>query len=200
MGKTNALQLLITLVGSEPSIWRRVIVPERMTFADLHRVIQISMGWSNSHLHQFEVAGKRLTEFEEDIENGAIDSRQVEIRDLKTNRRGRGFSYLYDFGDSWQHEILVEDRLSVEDKGQLPLCVAGERACPPEDSGGVAGYERHLAVHKDSNGPLAEDRQGWLDPYFDPEEFDAHRVNRVFDREFGGSREVHLRATDHNGS
>jgi len=186
MGNINALQLLIKLVESEPSIWRRVIVPERMTFADLHRVIQISMGWSNSHLHQFEVEDKRLTEFEEDIENGAIDSRRVEIRDLKINRRGRGFSYLYDFGDSWQHEILVEERLNVEDKGQFPLCVAGERGCPPEDSGGVAGYERHLAVRGKSNGPMAEDYEGWLDPDFDPEDFDAHRVNRVFDRVFGG--------------
>jgi len=188
MGKTNALQLLITLTRSEPKIWRRVIVPEGMTFADLHRVIQISMGWSNSHLHQFEVADKRLTEFEEDIEAGAIDSRRVGIRDLKLNRSGQVFIYLYDFGDCWQHEILVEDRLSVEDKGQLPLCAAGERACPPEDSGGVAGYEIYLAVREDPDHPMAEDWAGWLDPDFDPEDFDAHRVNQVFDREFGGFR------------
>ena len=186
MGKTNALQLVITLVGSEPPIWRRVIVSESMKFADLHRVIQFSMGWCNSHLHQFEVADKRLSEFEEDIETGATDSRQVGIRDLGLNRTGQVFSYLYDFGDSWQHEILVEDRMSVENKGQLPLCVAGERACPPEDSGGVHGYEIYLAVREDPGHPMAEDWAGWLDPKFDPEDFDAHRVNRVFDREFGG--------------
>ena len=186
MGEINALQLVITLVGSKRPIWRRVIVPECMIFADLHRVIQFSMGWSNSHLHQFEVADKRLTEFEEDIEAGATDSRQVEIRDLRLNRRGKIFSYLYDFGDDWQHEILVEDRLRFEDKGQLPLCVAGERACPPEDSGGVHGYETHLAVRENPDHPMAEGWAGWLDPDFDPEEFDAHRVNRIFDREFGG--------------
>jgi hypothetical protein len=188
MGNTSALQLVITLVGSEPPIWRRVIVPERMTFANLHRVIQFSMGWCNSHLHQFEVEDERLTEFEEDIETGATDSRQVKICDLGLNRKGRVFSYLYDFGDGWRHEILVEDRLSVENKGQLPLCVAGERACPPEDSGGVHGYEIHLAVREDPDHPMAEDWAGWLDPAFDPEGFDAHRVNRVFDREFGGAR------------
>ena len=94
MGKTNALQLLITLARSEPQIWRRVIVPERMTFADLHRVIQISMGWSNSHLHQFEVADKRLTEFEGDIEAGAIDSRRAKIRTIQWRRTGRDGSIL----------------------------------------------------------------------------------------------------------
>ncbi len=188
MENIDALQLVVTLEGSDPPIWRRVIVPERMTFADLHRVIQISMGWSNSHLHRFEVAGEHLTEFEEDIAVGAIDSRQVEIRDMKLNRKGKVFSYLYDFGDEWQHEILVEDRLSVEDKAQFPLCVAGERACPPDDSGGVPGYERHLSVRLDPDHPAAEYTAGWLDPEFDPERFDAHRVNSVFDREFGGGR------------
>ena len=184
MADDMVLELKISLVESKPPIWRRVIVPEFLTLADLHRVIQIVMGWQNSHLHEFEVSGERYTEFEEDIQSGAGDSTAVTLRSLKLNRAGRTFRYNYDFGDCWRHQILVESFNPTEDSAKLPMCVTGRRACPPEDSGGVHRYEHLLRVVSDPDHPDYEELSEWLDPDFDPEAFDVDRVNRDLRRVF----------------
>ena len=189
MGNDMVLELKISLVESKPPIWRRVIVPEFLTLADLHRVIQIVMGWENSHLHEFEVSGGRYTEFEEDIQSGAGDSTAVTLRSLKLNREGRTFLYNYDFGDDWLHEIVVESSRPADDSVKFPVCVTGRRACPPEDSGGVHRYAYLLEAVSDPANPDHQELSAWLDPNFDPEAFDADRVNqdlrRLFD-EGGG--------------
>jgi hypothetical protein len=184
MAHDMALQLKISLVESKPLIWRRVIVPESLTLADLHRVIQIVMGWENSHLHEFKVSGERYTEFEEDIQSGAGDSTAVTLRSLNLNREGQIFLYNYDFGDDWLHQILVESSRTVEDSEKLPVCETGRRACPPEDSGGVHRYEYLLEAVSDPTNPDHEELSEWLDPEFDPEAFDADRVNRDLRRFF----------------
>jgi hypothetical protein len=193
MAHDMALQLKISLVESKPLIWRRVIVPESLTLADLHRVIQIVMGWENSHLHEFKVSGERYTEFEEDIQSGAGDSTAVTLRSLNLNREGQIFLYNYDFGDDWLHQILVESSRTVEDSAKLPVCETGRRACPPEDSGGVHRYEYLLEVVSDPTNPDHEELSEWLDPEFDPEAFDADRVNRDLRRFFdeGGGLPVY---------
>jgi hypothetical protein len=193
MAHDMALQLKISLVESRPPIWRRVIVPESLTLADLHRVIQIVMGWENSHLHEFKVSGERYTEFEEDIQSGAGDSTAVTLRSLNLNREGQIFLYNYDFGDDWLHQILVESSRTVEDSAKLPVCETGRRACPPEDSGGVHRYEYLLEVVSDPTNPDHEELSEWLDPEFDPEAFDADRVNRDLRRFFdeGGGLPVY---------
>jgi hypothetical protein len=193
MAHDMALQLKISLVESKPLIWRRVIVPESLTLADLHRVIQIVMGWENSHLHEFKVSGERYTEFEEDIQSGAGDSTAVTLRSLNLNREGQIFLYNYDFGNDWLHQILVESSRTVEDSAKLPVCETGRRACPPEDSGGVHRYEYLLEAVSDPTNPDHEELSEWLDPEFDPEAFDADRVNRDLRRFFdeGGGLPVY---------
>jgi hypothetical protein len=187
MSGSYALQLKISLINTKPPIWRRVIVPESMTLAELHWVIQIAMGWENAHLHEFEVGGERyskLDEFDEDIDTGARDSTAVTLRGLKLNRKGRVFGYTYDFGDNWRHRIVVEELCPAGHQPSLPVCVAGKRACPPEDSGGPGGYVIHLAVASDPDHPYFNDDAGWLDPEFDPEAFEMEPVNRSLNRGF----------------
>ena len=178
------LELKISLVESEPPIWRRVIVPEFLTLADLHRVIQIVMGWQNSHLHEFEVSGERYTEFEEDIQSGAGDSTVFTLRSLRLNREDQTFLYNYDFGDDWLHKIVVESSRPADDSVKLPVCVAGRRAGPPEDSGGVHRYAYLLEAVSDPNHPDHHELSDWLDPDFDLEAFDVDRVNRDLRRVF----------------
>ena len=180
----KALQLKITLVGSKPPIWRRVLVHESFTLADLHVVIQIVMGWENSHLHDFEMGGERFTEFEEDIQSGARDSTSVTLRNLGLNSKGRTVTYNYDFGDGWRHKVVVESSRPAEDSALLPVCVTGRRACPPEDSGGVHGYEYLLEAVSDAKHRDHDELSEWLDPDFDPEAFDVDRVNRDLRRVF----------------
>jgi hypothetical protein len=187
MPDSFVLQLKISLVNSKPPIWRRVVVPESMTLAELHLVIQIAMGWEDAHLHDFEVGGERylkLDEFDEYIDPDAHDSTTVTLRGLKLNRKGRVFGYTYDFGDDWRHRIVVEERRPAGDETSLPVCVAGKRACPPEDSGGLGGYAHHLAVASDPDHPLFNEYADWLDPEFDPEAFDMEPVNRALSRGF----------------
>jgi hypothetical protein len=184
MRNDTALQLKISLVRSKPPIWRRVIVPESLILAKLHEVIQIVMGWENSHLHDFDVRGERYTEFEEDIQSGAGDSTAVTLRSLKLNKKGRKFLYNYDFGDDWLHEIVVESSRPAEDSEKLPVCVTGRRAGPPEDSGGVHRYEYLLEAVSDPANPDHEELSDWLERDFDPEEFDVDRVNRILRQVF----------------
>ncbi|MFV2072957.1 MAG: plasmid pRiA4b ORF-3 family protein [Thermoanaerobaculales bacterium] len=184
MGNDKALQLKISLVHSKPPIWRRVLVHESLTLADLHVVIQIVMGWENSHLHDFEMGSERFTEFEEDVQSGARDSTTVTLRGLGLNRKGRTVTYNYDFGDGWRHKVFVESSRPAEDSPMLPVCMTGRRACPPEDSGGVHGYEDLLEAVSDPTHPDHDELSEWLDPDFDPEAFDVDRVNRDLRRVF----------------
>ena len=184
MADDNVLQLKITLIESEPSIWRRVLVPEYLNLANLHVVIQIVMGWTNSHLHNFEIGGERFTEFEEDIRDGARDSTTVNLRGLGLNREGETLTYNYDFGDEWRHEVKVESLLPAGASSALPTCVAGSRAGPPEDSGGVHRYRHLLKAVADPTHPDHDELSQWLDPEFDAEAFDEDVVNRELRRVF----------------
>jgi hypothetical protein len=185
MTDEKVLQLKITLVGSHPPIWRRVQVPEALTLAQLHLVIQISMGWQNSHFHDFNVKGVRYADFSiEDVGLAARDSTSVTLRDLRLRRKNQRFHYNYDFGDDWLHEIVVEAVLPPDPEVSLPVCLAGKRACPPEDCGGISGYEYLLEVIADPEHPDYEEMSEWIDPDFDPSTFDAEVVTddlyRVF--------------------
>ena len=184
MANDNVLQLKITLVELKPPIWRRILVPELLTLANLHVVIQTVMGWTNSHLHDFEVGGERFTEFEEDIRDGARDSTTVTLRDLGLNREGQTFTYNYDFGDDWLHEVVTESCRPSEDSPIVTVCVTGSRAGPPEDSGGVHRYKYLLEAVSDPTHPDHDELSQWLDPEFDPEAFDVDRVNLELQRVF----------------
>ncbi len=169
-------QLKITLRGSKPPIWRRVQVPGRATLYQLHWIIQMAMGWTNSHLHQFIIGGEYYSEPSPFDFEQVVDERKFKLCELIPFEKAR-FVYEYDFGDSWQHVILVEKIIPPEPGARYPRCIKGKRACPPEDVGGVWGYEEMLAALKDSSHPEREMYAEWIGDDFDPEEFDLEWVN-----------------------
>ncbi len=175
-------QFRITLKGSKAAIWRRIQVQD-CTLDDLHQYIQMAMGWTNSHLYQFEIDGRRygdpalLDDGFMDIEYA--DSTVTRITDIvpADGRRFR-FLYEYDFGDRWEHRVLFEGCPPAESGQQYPLCVEGERACPPEDVGGVWGYAEFLQALADPSHERHEELLDWSGP-FDPDAFDAAEATRA---------------------
>ncbi|MBI4748700.1 MAG: plasmid pRiA4b ORF-3 family protein [Acidobacteria bacterium] len=174
----SVLQLKITLRGSKPPIWRRVQVLNNMTFADLHDVIQIVMRWTYSHLHQFVVANEFIGSVAE-LEDDVLDEARIKLSDYISGEKGK-FRYEYDFGDRWDHTIEVEKILPVDPNQSYPRCIAGKRACPPEDCGGIWGYANLLEILADPNNPEHETMRVWVGDEFDPNEFDLKAVAQVF--------------------
>lgn len=172
-------QLIITLKDIRPPIWRRVQVRSDATLAQLHWIIQISMGWTNSHLHSFNIQGIEygvpMPEFEFD-DMKVRDEQSVKLSKVIPGEKFK-FSYLYDFGDSWEHEILVEKVLETVPSVDYPNCITGKRACPPEDCGGVWGYRNFLEVIQDPDHPEHEEMLEWVGGFFDPEDPDLEDVS-----------------------
>lgn len=170
-------QLKITLKHIKPPIWRRIEVPANIKLGKLHDVIQIAMGWHDSHLHAFVIGqtsyGKPDPEFGGDIRN----ERNVRLDSLVD--AGGTFMYEYDFGDGWIHEIKAEKVVDVDSAAHYPRCIAGSRACPPEDCGGPWGYEELLRTIKDPAHPEHEAMIEWIGGEFDAEVFDGEKVNRA---------------------
>jgi hypothetical protein len=178
----SVYQLKIHLSESEPPIWRRVLVTDTTTLNELHRIIQRSMGWTDSHLHQFIVDGEYYSDPEFELDEYASDihdEREAMLRDVAANKPDR-FLYEYDFGDRWFHEIVIEkiDRLNPCEF--YPRCIAGERACPPEDCHGVGGYAEFLYAIQDPDHYEHEESLLWIGGYFDPEHFNLDLVNKKF--------------------
>lgn len=170
-------QFKITLLGAKPSIWRRIQVKD-CTLDKLHEHIQTAMGWTNSHLHQFEIKGERYGDPEllddgfEDFE--CVDSTRTNLSQILPTTGNRfAFKYEYDFGDGWEHEVLYEGSPVVDPKGTYPVCLEGERACPPEDCGGVWGYADFLEAIRNPKHEEHKHLLDWIGGRFDPEEFDA---------------------------
>jgi hypothetical protein len=174
-------QFRITLLDTQPAIWRRIQVKDG-TLDRLHEHIQTAMGWTNSHLHHFKV-GEQLygdpdlmqENFEEMEYEDSTSTKLSAI--LPRSGRRFAFEYEYDFGDGWRHEVLFEGCLRAERGGRYPICVEGERACPPEDVGGTWGYEEFLEAMADPNHERHEEYMGWSGP-FDPEAFDAAKATK----------------------
>jgi hypothetical protein len=134
-------QLHIALEDVHPLIWRRLWIPSTLSLVKLDRVIQAAMGWTNSHLHEFEIAGERYAHIDDDWDQDArlLDERRRTIGALLA-KDVPAFSYLYDFGDNWRHIIVVEKLIPTDEGNNWTQCIAGENACPPEDVGGIGGY------------------------------------------------------------
>ena len=181
--KAPIYQLKVTLDESRPPIWRRILVPGNVTMEHLHYVIQVAMGWTNSHLHQFIVGQTYIGEPDPDYGFEMKDERRVKL-DQVAPGEGFKFRYEYDFGDSWLHNLLVEKVLEPEPGQQVPVCIKGKRACPPEDVGGVWGYEEFLAAIGDPEHSEHKDYLEWIGGEFDPEEFDLDETNELL-REMG---------------
>ncbi len=171
-----AYELKITLLDTEPPIWRRVQVPGSVKFPQLHAVIQTAMGWTGSHLHEFEVDGIRYGNPDPDYGAGVISETKVRLADVAGE--GDRLEYLYDFGDGWLHDVLVEKVLPTAKGKPKPkaACLDGRRACPPEDVGGPPGFADFLEAYGE---PAHEDYQHyreWVGENYDPLAFDADEV------------------------
>lgn len=175
-------QIKIALKGSDPLIWRRVLVPSDLLLSELHEVIQISMGWTNTHLHQFiknrTFYAMRMQDDDLWDELDSVDYKNMIVSDLLTKEKEK-IIYEYDFGDSWDHDIILEKILPLDNSLKHPVCVDGKMNCPPEDCGGVWGYAEMLEVLKNPNHEEYESYMEWLGEEFDPEYFDINEVNKM---------------------
>ena len=177
-GPSKIIGLKITLLGIDPPIWRRFSVPSEITLARLHDVIQIVMGWFDSHLHQFIDRQDTLysSGFLLDDDPEVIDGKDVPLRRI-VEGPGSALLYQYDFGDGWEHRLEIQSIEDPEPGVSYPLCVEGNRACPPEDCGGTWGYEELLEILGDPTHEEYAERLEWVADNYDPERFDLDEVN-----------------------
>jgi hypothetical protein len=168
-------QLKITLRDMKPPVWRRVQVKD-CTLAKLHGILQTCMGWDRYHLHAFDIGGEQYSEPDPDGMMEAEDERKVKLSQVVAQGYKK-FSYTYDFGDNWDHAIQVEKVLDPEPGVRYPCCVAGKRACPPEDCGGPWGYGDFVEAIQNPKHERHEELLEWVGGEFDPEVFDIEAVN-----------------------
>lgn len=173
------LQLKIGLLGvSKPPVWRRVLVPATMRLSRLHDVIQVSLGWTDSHLHAFDAGGAVYGPPDPELDHH--DERRVSIGDVLGGPRDR-MRYIYDFGDYWQHDVVVEKVREADAGTRYPVCLTGKGRCPPEDCGGIWGYAELRETIADPTHTEHADMLDWLGidsiEEFDPHAFDADEVN-----------------------
>lgn len=175
-------QIKVTLLGSDPPIWRRLLLPADLTLARLHDVLQSAMGWEDCHLHEFRV-GSQSYGPPDPNEGGfgiddRIDERRVRLHQV-LGRIGAKAVYTYDFGDGWEHGIVLEKRLPVDPDLAYPACTGGQRACPPEDCGGIPGFYELLDAIQDPKHERHDELLEWVGEQYDPEAFSIERVNRL---------------------
>lgn len=174
-------QLKVSLKGAKPPIWRRILIPSNMELIDLHDAIQAAMGWQDCHLHQFK-QGRKSFQSDPDADFpgiGAFETQSsdgVRIGDLLRKEKEK-IAYEYDFGDSWEHEILLEKMAEPEEGQAYPLCIKGMRACPPEDCGGLWGYYNLLEILEDPECDEHDEMMDWAGGPIDPEAFDLDEAN-----------------------
>jgi len=171
-------QIKVTLIGSKPPIWRRILVANTTTLSGVHTILQTVMGWTDSHLHMFKINEQIYDDLEDD-EYGDLGTKN-EAR-FKLNQvvvpEGAKFRYEYDFGDSWKHELIVEKILPAEKGVRYPVCIGGKNACPPEDMGGIRGYSYFLEAIANSNHPEHDSYLEWIGGKFDSKHFNLDDVN-----------------------
>jgi pRiA4b ORF-3-like protein len=178
--KTKILQLKIALAGVRPPVWRRVLVPGEITLAGLHGIVQVAMGWTDTHLHEFEIGDARYGAPDPDWGRDDVQD-EARAKLFRLAAAGSRFRYTYDFGDDWRHDITVEKVLAPQPGARYPTCSAGRRACPPEDVGGPWGYPEFLAALDDPKHPDHNHWAEWIGGSFDPDRFDVAATDAVLD-------------------
>jgi hypothetical protein len=178
---TEIFQIKVTLLGSDPPIWRRLLVPANLMLAALHKLLQVAMGWDSSHLYEFR-KGKQFWGRPNPEERffdlpPTIDDRKVRLDEVLLRVRS-SFVYTYDMGDSWEHAIVLEKRLPVDPNLKYPACLGGERACPPEDCGGIPGFYDLLEAGRNPEHPRHEELLEWVGEEWDPDAFSLDDVNQ----------------------
>ncbi|MCV2488229.1 plasmid pRiA4b ORF-3 family protein [Geodermatophilus sp. YIM 151500] len=175
--RDETVELTVVLRDTEPAVWRRLLVPASLTLRQLHAVLQTAMGWQDAHLHMFEVAGVRYGDVE-DFPDPLGDEDTFTVADAAAV--AQQFTYEYDFGDGWEHDVRLGQRLAAVGSG-TPRCLDGARACPPEDCGGPHGYARLLAVLADPADPDHDELLEWVGGEFDPDAFDAAATSELLE-------------------
>jgi len=171
----SVIQLRIALDEVEPTVWRRLLVPGNVRLAKLHDMLQTAMGWTNSHLHRFVIGDAIYGMHFDDSPEDEIDEKEVTVP--RAISEHTPFTYEYDFGDGWEHEIVIEASTRTPRGLKHAVCLGGENACPPEDCGGPGGYAELLEVLRD---PAHEDHDHfteWVGGSFDPAFFEIIAVN-----------------------
>lgn len=174
----DTYQIKVTLKGIKPPIWRRFLVPSSLNLYEFHIALQVVMGWSDSHLHGF-LCNDIIYSLPEPDADYAKDETKVKLSRL-LKQKGDKLRYDYDFGDNWEHDVVLEKILPYTHEQSLPVCLKGKRACPPEDCGGIWGYKELLEI---ISNPGHEDYEGlmeWLPEEFDPEYFAIDEINDIF--------------------
>lgn len=179
----RVFQFKIVLKNTKPPIWRRIQVPGDYTFWDLHVAIQDSMGWTDTHLHEFEIFNFRKRNMEhigipdDEFPSGqeTLPGWKVSIAQLFTSTNPKA-EYSYDFGDGWEHTVLLEKSLRQGEGVKYPRCIAGRRRCPPEDCGGPWGYEEFLKAISDPKHEEHASTLEWVGGSYDPDDFDPGAV------------------------
>ncbi len=175
---TSIYELRIELRDLKPAIWRTVLVPGSITLDKLHRVLQIVMGWTNSHLHHFTIANTRYGIPDPDFpdEPALHNEKRARLSDCLAPAV-QNFSYLYDFGDDWEHSVHVERIIGADPAAHYPTCLGGANACPPEDVGGPDGYMDFLHAVSDPKHPRHHEMIEWHGGTFDPRAFNVKPIN-----------------------
>jgi hypothetical protein len=175
---TNIYQIRVELNGSEPKIWRRLLLPSDVTLNDLHKIMQTTIGWTNSHLHQF-IQGRNFYEppapDDEFWDNSGIDYTGMTLNEFLL-KKNDSIEYVYDFGDGWSHTIKLEKIVEETDR-ELPVCIAGAMACPPEDCGGIWGFQMFKEIMDNPDHPEYNSYFEWHGGEYDPEAFDIEAIN-----------------------
>lgn len=172
----SVYQLKITLKYIRPPIWRRLLIASTTNLKEVHLVLQIVMGWKNRHLHDFTIDFDQYGEPDEEFFNTMKDESRFRLDQLLKNEKDK-LTYHYDYGDGWEHDVLLEKILPYSHDVALPQCIKGKRACPPEDVGGAPGYALFLDTVSDESHPDYDEVRNWLGGDFDADHLDIHDIN-----------------------
>jgi len=172
-------RLKVTLRGSRPPIWRRLEVRADVTLFQLHQILQVVMGWTDSHLHQFRRGATNYGQSDPEFGMRRESERRVRLNDVLRNPKDR-MVYEYDFGDGWEHDIVLEVNALSPAVGPTPRVVAGKGACPPEDVGGIGRYYGFLEALRNPKHPEHQDMLEWCGGHFDPNAFELDEINTYF--------------------
>ncbi|MCW3124835.1 MAG: Plasmid pRiA4b ORF-3-like protein [Bacteroidetes bacterium] len=173
-------QFKVTLRNVKPVIWRRFLVKDDITFWDLHYTIQIVMGWENCHLHQFAKGRDRYIGDLVQMEGEVEDEDEILVKTI-FDKPGTTIRYDYDFGDGWEHDIVLEKILEVDPGLYYPRCIKGKSNCPPEDSGGPYGFMNMMEILASGKGRQKKEILEWLGDDYDPAKFNLQEVNEILE-------------------
>jgi hypothetical protein len=182
-GPNTALRLRIQLNGVDPVVWRQLLVPGKVRLAKLGQMLLAAMGWNNSHLHAFRVGDTSYgmqDDDDDDFPDDEIDEQSVTV--LQALREHQTFTFDYDFGDGWEHDVVIEELIHSDTGLKFAVCLDGERACPPDDVGGPGGYVNFLEAIADDDHEEHDDFLEWVGGSFDPAEFDVANANALLQK------------------